>query len=56
MSVVIIGNGDGVRNAVTALETASITMTEKQRSIAEDALLNFAAQIGAIKSLCEAES
>ena len=56
MSVIIIGGGDNVRNAVAALETASLTMTPKQRAIAEDALLNAAAQIGAIKSLCEAGS
>lgn len=32
MSVVIIGGGGGVRNAVTALENASVGMTAAQRA------------------------
>lgn len=38
MSVVIIGNGGGVRNAVTAMENASVSWTAAQRSQAEKLL------------------
>ena len=38
MSVVIIGNGGGVRNAITAMENASLSWTTAQRSQAEKIL------------------
>lgn len=38
MSVVIIGGGGGVRNAVTAMENASVNWTPTQRANAEKVL------------------
>lgn len=38
MSVVIIGGGGGVRNAVTAMENASVNWTAAQRDQAEKKL------------------
>ncbi len=48
MSVVIIIGGGNVRNAVNSLESASLTMTEPQRSYAEKRLLEIADELAAM--------
>lgn len=45
MSVVIIGGGGGVRNAVTAMENASVNWTDPQRSQAEKLLKQVTEQL-----------
>lgn len=50
MTTVIIGGGEKARNAVTQLETASLSMSQTDRDAAEAFFDGFAA---CIKARCE---
>jgi hypothetical protein len=48
MSVIIIGGGDNVRNAVSDVENASLGWTQQQRDDAEALLLQLASVLKSV--------